>query len=66
MVVHPQSILHSAVEYEDGSVIGQMGNPDMKVPIAYAFSYPERIDLLTDGTASSARAPTARSCAARV
>jgi len=53
VVVHPQSILHSAVEYEDGSVIGQMGNPDMKVPIAYAFSYPERIDLLTDGTASS-------------
>ena len=50
VVVHPQSILHSAVEYEDGSIIGQMGNPDMKVPIAYAFSYPERIDLLLDGT----------------
>ncbi len=45
VVVHPQSILHSAVEYEDGSVVGQMGNPDMKVPIAYAFSYPDRIDL---------------------
>lgn len=45
VVVHPQSILHSAVEYRDGSVIGQMGNPDMKVPIAYAFSYPERLDL---------------------
>ncbi len=45
VVVHPQSILHSAVEYEDGSVIGQMGNPDMKVPIAYAFSYPVRLDL---------------------
>lgn len=53
VVVHPQSILHSAVEYEDGSVIGQMGNPDMKVPIAYAFSYPERTDLLTGGTATS-------------
>lgn len=45
VVVHPQSILHSAVEYMDGSVIGQMGLPDMKVPIAYAFSYPDRIDM---------------------
>jgi 1-deoxy-D-xylulose-5-phosphate reductoisomerase len=53
VVVHPQSILHSAVEYEDGSVVGQMGNPDMKVPIAYAFSYPERINLTDDGTVKS-------------
>ena len=45
VVVHPQSILHSAVEYADGSIIGQMGKPDMKVPIAYAFSYPDRLDL---------------------
>ncbi len=45
VVVHPQSILHSAVEYMDGSIIGQMGKPDMKVPIAYAFSYPDRLDL---------------------
>ena len=45
VVVHPQSVLHSAVEYMDGSVIGQMGNPDMRVPIAYAFSYPERLNL---------------------
>ncbi|MDO4545583.1 MAG: 1-deoxy-D-xylulose-5-phosphate reductoisomerase [Bacillota bacterium] len=45
IVVHPESILHSAVEYEDGSVVGQMGNPDMRVPIAYAFSYPMRLDL---------------------
>lgn len=45
VVVHPQSILHSAVEYMDGSVIGQMGLPDMKVPIAYAFSYPDRLDM---------------------
>lgn len=45
VVVHPQSILHSAVEYRDGSIIGQMGNPDMKGPIAYAFSYPERLDM---------------------
>ncbi len=47
VAVHPQSILHSAVEYMDGSVIGQMGLPDMKVPIAYAFSYPDRLDLST-------------------
>jgi len=45
VVVHPQSVLHSAVEYEDGSVIGQMGNPDMRVPIAYAFSWPKRLEL---------------------
>ena len=45
IVVHPQSVLHSAVEYEDGSIIGQMGKPDMRVPIAYAFSYPERLNL---------------------
>lgn len=49
VVVHPQSILHSAVEYMDGSVIGQMGRPDMKVPIAYAFSYPDRLDLSSVG-----------------
>lgn len=45
IVVHPQSVLHSAVEYMDSSVIGQMGKPDMRVPIAYAFSYPQRLDL---------------------
>ncbi len=45
IVVHPQSILHSAVEYCDGSVIGQMGVPDMRVPIAYALSYPERMEM---------------------
>lgn len=42
VLVHPQSILHSAVEYEDGAVIGQMGLPDMKLPIQYALLYPER------------------------
>ena len=47
IVVHPQSVLHSAVEYMDSSVIGQMGNPDMRIPIAYAFSYPDRLDLGT-------------------
>lgn len=45
IVVHPQSIMHSAVEYCDGSVIGQMGLPDMRVPIAYALSYPERMEM---------------------
>jgi 1-deoxy-D-xylulose-5-phosphate reductoisomerase len=43
--IHPQSIVHSMVEYEDGSVIAQMGVPDMKAPIAYALSYPERLPL---------------------
>ncbi|HWR39706.1 MAG TPA: 1-deoxy-D-xylulose-5-phosphate reductoisomerase [Patescibacteria group bacterium] len=41
--VHPQSIVHSMVEYIDGSVIAQLGQPDMRVPIQYAFSYPERL-----------------------
>jgi 1-deoxy-D-xylulose-5-phosphate reductoisomerase len=41
--IHPQSIVHSMVEYVDGSVIAQMGVPDMQVPIAYALAYPERI-----------------------
>ena len=45
VVIHPQSILHSAVEYEDGAVIGQMGLPDMKLPIQYALFYPERLHL---------------------
>ena len=43
VLVHPQSIVHSAVQYEDGAVIAQMGVPDMKVPIAYALTYPTRI-----------------------
>lgn len=42
ILVHPQSILHSAVEFEDKSVIGQMGVPDMRIPISFAMSYPER------------------------
>lgn len=45
VVVHPQSIVHSLVEYKDGSVIAQLGIPDMRIPIAYALSYPERIPL---------------------
>ena len=44
VVIHPQSIIHSMVEYLDGSVIAQMGNPDMRTPIAYGLGFPERID----------------------
>lgn len=43
VVIHPQSIVHSMVEYVDGSVIAQLSNPDMRVPIAHALGYPERI-----------------------
>ena len=43
VVVHPQSILHSAVQYADGGIMGQMGVPDMKLPIQYALTYPKRI-----------------------
>lgn len=42
VVVHPQSILHSAVEFEDGAIIGQFGAPDMRIPIQYALTYPKR------------------------
>ncbi|WP_019027072.1 1-deoxy-D-xylulose-5-phosphate reductoisomerase [Colwellia piezophila] len=44
VVLHPQSTIHSMVQYKDGSVIAQMGNPDMRTPIAHALSYPERIE----------------------
>ena len=44
VVVHPQSIVHSMVEYIDGSVLAQLGNPDMRTPIAYALAYPNRIE----------------------
>lgn len=44
VVVHPQSIIHSMVEYVDGSVLAQLGNPDMRTPIAYALAYPNRIE----------------------
>lgn len=43
IVVHPQSIIHSMVEYSDGSTLAQMGNPDMRTPIAHALAYPDRI-----------------------
>lgn len=57
VVVHPQSIVHSAVEFADGAVLAQLGVPDMRVPIAYAMTYPRRIptgskplDLFSIGT----------------
>ena len=45
VLVHPQSIVHSAVQFEDGSVKAQLGVPDMRLPIQYAFSYPKRLTL---------------------
>jgi 1-deoxy-D-xylulose-5-phosphate reductoisomerase len=44
VVIHPQSVIHSLVEYVDGSVLAQLGNPDMRTPIAYGLAFPERID----------------------
>src|SRR5690625_1011084 len=44
VVIHPQSIVHSMVEYEDGSILAQLGQPDMRTPIAYSLGYPNRID----------------------
>ena len=62
VVVHPQSIVHSLVEFRDGSVIAQLGATDMRLPIQYAFSYPERwaapvpsLDLARPARSSSMR-----------
>lgn len=44
VLIHPQSVIHSMVEYLDGSVLSQMGNPDMRIPITHALSWPDRID----------------------
>jgi 1-deoxy-D-xylulose-5-phosphate reductoisomerase len=44
VVIHPQSVIHSLVDYVDGSVLAQLGNPDMRTPIAHALAYPERVD----------------------
>ena len=49
VVVHPQSVIHSMVEYIDGSVLAQLGNPDMRTPIAYALGYPERLQSGVSG-----------------
>jgi 1-deoxy-D-xylulose-5-phosphate reductoisomerase len=48
VVIHPQSVVHSLVEYVDGSVLAQLGNPDMRTPIAHALAFPERIDAGVD------------------
>lgn len=57
VVVHPQSVIHSMVEYIDGSVLAQLGNPDMRTPIAYGLGYPER---LSSGVSSLDFLTTAR------
>ncbi len=44
VLIHPQSVIHSMVEFVDGSVLAQLGSPDMRIPIAYALAWPERID----------------------
>ena len=66
VVIHPQSIVHSMVELNDGSVIAQLGVTDMRLPIQYACSYPERweaalpsLDLARGGPARVSRARTA-------
>ena len=48
MLVHPQSIVHSAVQFHDGSVKAQLGVPDMRLPIQYAFSFPRRLPLSSE------------------
>ncbi|MEK0435094.1 MAG: hypothetical protein RL369_1143 [Pseudomonadota bacterium] len=48
VVIHPQSVIHSMVAYADGSVLAQLGNPDMRTPIAHALAYPQRIDSGVD------------------
>lgn len=67
VVVHPESIVHSAVEFEDGAIIAQLGVPDMRLPIQYAFAYPyrlplqgERLDLFKLGTLHFEPADTTR------
>ncbi len=57
VVVHPQSVIHSMVEYVDGSILAQLGNPDMRTPIAYGLAYPER---LSSGVSSLDLLATAR------
>lgn len=67
VVVHPQSVVHSMVEYEDGAVIAQLGVPDMKVPIQYALTYPKRVknsfeklDIFSYGSLTFERPDTKR------
>jgi len=67
VVIHPQSVVHSMVQYRDRSVVAQLGTPDMRVPIAYGLSWPERIesgaqvlDFLTLGALTFERPERAR------
>ena len=55
VVVHPQSVIHSMVQFEDGAVKAQLGMPDMRLPIQYAFSYPDRISSSLDSISPNAR-----------
>ena len=64
VVVHPQSIVHSMIAFEDGAVIAQLGTPDMHLPIAYALTYPERmaaeypvLDIIRDGASLTFESP---------
>src|SRR4029079_5186645 len=57
VVIHPQSIVHSLVEYVDGSVLAQLGHPDMRTPIAQALAYPDRIDAGVPSFDLTARGP---------
>ena len=43
VIIHPESIIHSCVEYDDGSILSQMGTPDMRIPISFVLAYPDRI-----------------------
>lgn len=63
VVIHPQSVIHSMVSYIDGSVIAQLGNPDMRTPIAHALAYPERIE---SGVSQIDLVTVARLCFERV
>ena len=44
VLVHPQSVVHGLVEFRDGSVVAQLGSPDMRIPIAHCLAWPQRID----------------------
>ncbi|MEK8088180.1 1-deoxy-D-xylulose-5-phosphate reductoisomerase [Thermithiobacillus plumbiphilus] len=57
VLIHPQSIVHSMVEYQDGSVLAQMGTPDMRTPIAHALAYPERVSSGVSFLDLAARGP---------
>ena len=50
VIIHPESIIHSCVEYEDGSILSQMGTPDMRIPISFVLAYPDRISNSVEKT----------------